>query len=76
MVAVVGFVCVCGCLAGCGKKATTTSFQNVKQGMTYEEVVAILGKPTDWKSKSMSAGDTSMMIHGGKYPSLAQKNIF
>lgn len=63
LIALTAGICVCSCLLGCGKKANTTSFQNVKEGMTYEEVVGVLGDPTDWKSKSMSAGGTSMMIH-------------
>ena len=34
-------------LSGCGSKVTKQNFDKIKAGMTTDEVVAILGEPTD-----------------------------
>jgi hypothetical protein len=34
-------------LTGCGSKVTQDNFDKIKNGMTHQEVLAILGKPTE-----------------------------
>jgi hypothetical protein len=44
-------------LFGCFDRLTQENFNKVEKGMTFEEVVAILGQPTD--SKSVGVGPLS-----------------
>jgi hypothetical protein len=44
-------------LVGCFDRLSQASFNKVQKGMTFEEVVAILGQPTD--SKSVGVGPLS-----------------
>ena len=40
-------------LAACGSKLTQDNFARIKQGMTQQEVTAILGEPTETSSISL-----------------------
>jgi hypothetical protein len=41
---------LCACLAACGSKLTQENFDKIKTNMTFEEVKALLGEPTETSS--------------------------
>ena len=44
-------------LPGCGKKLTKANFDKIENGMTFDKVKGILGKPDDTKEGSVGLGD-------------------
>lgn len=44
-------------LAGCGSKISQTNFDKIEKGMTRDQVIALLGEPSD--SSSLSLGGLS-----------------
>ena len=56
-------LCLCFALASCGSKVSKENLERIKAGMTTEEVKAILGAPTDDKSKELPlVGETGMRV--------------
>lgn len=51
-------------LTACGSKLTSENLQKIQNGMTTDEVKAILGKPTDVQSQSaLGISGTTFIYH-------------
>lgn len=48
-------------LTGCGSKITEENYTKIKNGMTEDEVIAILGKPSDRSSSGIGTLTTTGM---------------
>jgi hypothetical protein len=47
---------IAGFIAGCGSKITENNYDKVKEGMTKNQVVAILGEPTEIEAVGQTNG--------------------
>lgn len=54
------------CLAACGPKVTAENFERIRDGMTRQEVVALLGEPTETRAVSIAglSGGTATWRQG------------
>ena len=53
-------------LAACGSKITEENYAKIENGMTEEEVVAILGKPTERSSAGIGSLTTTGLVWQGE----------